>query len=62
METYSEPRSVFRSIFDACMASRRRDAERRLNGVLLMMDDATLKSHGYDRAALYARPSMASPL
>lgn len=38
--------------FDAVVAARQREAARYVNGVLLSMDDATLKQHGYDRKQL----------
>ena len=35
--------------------ARQREAERYVNGVLLSLDDETLKSHGYSRAELPRR-------
>ncbi len=34
------------------IAARQREADRYVNGVLLSLDDETLKSHGYSRAEL----------
>lgn len=45
----------FRSIFNALVEARQREAERYVNGVLLSLDDETLKGHGYSRAELSRR-------
>ncbi|MBX3580561.1 MAG: hypothetical protein KF810_01510 [Rhizobiaceae bacterium] len=45
----------FRSVLNSLVESRQRQAELYVNGVLLALDDATLKSHGYERAALSKR-------
>jgi len=45
----------FRSAFRAYVEARQIEAERYVNGVLLSMDDETLKSHGYSRAELAKR-------
>jgi len=45
----------FRSAFEALVQARQREAERYVNGVLLSLDDETLKSHGYNRAELSRR-------
>jgi hypothetical protein len=45
----------FRSALDALVQARQREAERYVNGVLLSLDDETLKSHGYNRAELSRR-------
>ena len=45
-------KGFFRSAFDAFVAARERQAERYVNGALLMLDDETLKAHGYSRAEL----------
>ena len=42
----------FRSALNAFVEARQREAERYVNGVLLSLDDETLKSHGYNRAEL----------
>jgi len=46
----------FRSAFNAFLAARERQADRYVNGALLMLDDETLKAHGYTRAELRNRP------
>ena len=38
--------------FDGLVEARMRQANHYVNGTLLMLDDATLKAHGYDREAL----------
>ena len=45
----------FRSALEALVQARQREAERYVNGVLLSLDDETLKSHGYNRAELSKR-------
>ena len=45
----------FRSMFDAIVEARQLEAELYVNGVLLSLDDETLKSHGYSRAELTRR-------
>ena len=45
----------FRSVLEAFVETRQREAERYVNGVLLSLDDETLKSHGYNRAELSKR-------
>ncbi|MDI6027973.1 hypothetical protein QBK99_17425 [Corticibacterium sp. UT-5YL-CI-8] len=42
----------FANAFDALVTARQREAARYVNGVLLSMDDATLKQYGYDRKHL----------
>lgn len=37
---------------EGLMEARMRQANHYVNGTLLMLDDATLKAHGYDREAL----------
>jgi hypothetical protein len=44
-----------RSVLSALVEARQREAERYVNGVLLSLDDETLKSHGYSRAELSRR-------
>lgn len=46
----------FRNAFGAFMSARERQADRYVNGALLMLDDETLKAHGYSRAELRKRP------
>ncbi len=38
--------------FGGLMEARMRQANHYVNGTLLMLDDATLKAHGYDRETL----------
>lgn len=45
----------FRNALNTLLESRQRQAELYVNGVLLALDDATLKNHGYDRAELSKR-------
>jgi len=45
----------FHSALEALVQARQREAERYVNGVLLSLDDETLKSHGYNRAELSKR-------
>jgi hypothetical protein len=52
--TTNEP-GFFRSVFNAVVEARQREADRYVNGVLLSLDDETLKSHGYSRAELSRR-------
>ncbi|MEW9804925.1 hypothetical protein [Mesorhizobium marinum] len=48
---------LFRNALKALMEARQLEAERYVNGVLLALDDDTLKSHGYSRAELMRRGS-----
>lgn len=50
-------RGIIRSAFDAIVEARSRQAERYVNGALMMMDDQTLKSHGIERSDLAKRSS-----
>ncbi|WEX11362.1 hypothetical protein [Chelativorans sp. AA-79] len=45
-------RGYFRSAVDALIAARQRQAARYVNGALLMLDDETLKTYGYNRDEL----------
>ena len=47
----------FRNAFNALIAARERQASSYVNGALLMLDDETLKAHGYSRSELRKRPS-----
>lgn len=42
----------FRHAIDALAAARQRQADRYVRGALLMLDDETLKAHGYKREEL----------
>ncbi|WP_163268119.1 hypothetical protein [Chelativorans alearense] len=45
-------RGFFRNAVDALVAARERQVSRYVNGALLMLDDETLKAHGYSREEL----------
>lgn len=45
----------FRSALKAFVEARQIEADHYVNGVLLSLDDETLKSHGYSRAELSRR-------
>ena len=46
---------ILRNILNAFVEARQREAERYVSGVLLSLDDETLKRHGYNRAELSKR-------
>ncbi|MCT7375038.1 hypothetical protein [Chelativorans salis] len=48
-------RGFFRNAVDALVAARERQVSRYVNGALLMLDDETLKTHGYSREELRRR-------
>ena len=48
-------RGFFRNAVDALVAAREKQATRYVNGALLMLDDETLKAHGYNREELQRR-------
>lgn len=52
MSTISARRGFFRSAMNALIEARQREASRYVNGMLLGLDDETLKAHGYDREEL----------
>ncbi|TWH01052.1 hypothetical protein L598_000100000330 [Mesorhizobium sp. J18] len=45
----------FRNAMAALIAAREKQASRYVSGALLMLDDETLKAHGYSRAELKQR-------
>ncbi|KFB09709.1 MULTISPECIES: hypothetical protein [Nitratireductor] len=45
-------RNFFRGAVDALVAARQKQVSRYVNGALLMLDDDTLKAHGYTREEL----------
>lgn len=45
-------KGFFRNVMDAMVSAREKQAARFVNRTLLMLDDETLKSRGYDRAEL----------
>jgi hypothetical protein len=51
-------RGFFRNAVDALVAAREKQANRYVNGALLMLDDETLKAHGYSREELKRRGSV----
>ena len=52
MTTTNRKSGLFRSALDAFMEARQRQANRYVSGVLLSLDDETLRRHGYSRAEL----------
>ena len=44
----------FRSAYNALIEARQRQASHYVNGALMMLDDETLKLHGYSRDELRA--------
>jgi len=46
----------FRNALNAVMVARARQANSYVNGALLMLDDETLKAHGYSRSELRKQP------
>lgn len=51
----SGKRGFFRNAVDALVAAREKQANRYVAGALLMLDDETLRSNGYNRADLERR-------
>ena len=54
-------RAFFRNAYDSLVAARMKQAQSYVNGSLLMLDDETLKAHGYSRAELLRRGSVRYP-
>ncbi|QPC88188.1 hypothetical protein GA830_16570 [Mesorhizobium sp. NBSH29] len=50
-------RGFFAGAFQAFVTSREKQAQRYVNGALLMLDDETLKANGYSRSELSKRPN-----
>ncbi|MDZ7823215.1 MAG: hypothetical protein U5K75_03665 [Ahrensia sp.] len=50
-------KGFFRSTVDAMVEARVRRANAYVNGALLMLDDETLRIHGYNRKDLEKRPT-----
>ncbi len=48
----SDRKSLMNSAFEAMVNARTRQAKAYVNGALLMLDEETLKAHGYDRTEL----------
>lgn len=57
MAQISNRRGFFRNAMNTLVEARERQASRYVTGALLMLDDATLKAHGYSREELKRRPS-----
>lgn len=55
MATTTKGGGFFRNAMDALVQARTRQATRYVNGALLMLDDETLKAHGYSREELRRR-------
>jgi len=55
MAKISGKRGFFRSAVDALVSAREKQANRYVASALLMLDDETLKAHGYTRADLERR-------
>lgn len=49
---HNAKRGFFRSAMDALVEARSKQVSRYVNGALLMLDDETLKAHGYNRQEL----------
>ncbi len=56
MATNNSGRGFFRAALDSIIDARSRQAQKYVNGALLMLDDATLAEHGYKRSDLEKRP------
>lgn len=52
----AQRKNFMSSAFDAMVNARTRQANAYVNGALLMLDDNTLKSHGYNRKDLQNKP------
>jgi hypothetical protein len=61
MVTTRSKRGFLHNAFDAMVNARARQVSSYVNGALLMLDDDTLKAHGYDRAELRRKPSAIFP-
>ena len=59
--TTKAKKGVFHDAFDAMVNARARQASSYVNGALLMLDDDTLKSYGYERKELLRRPTAYYP-
>lgn len=57
----SQRKSLMSSAFDAMVNARTRQASAYVNGALLMLDDQTLKAHGYTRKELETKQSAFYP-
>lgn len=59
--TNRSKKGLLHNAFDAVVNARARQVSAYVNGALLMLDDDTLKAHGYDRAELRRRPGAVYP-
>ena len=59
--TVKSKKGMLHNAFDAMVNARARQASSYVNGALLMLDDDTLKSYGYNRAELRRRPTAFYP-
>lgn len=57
----SQRKSFMSSAYDAMVNARTRQASAYVNGALLMLDDETLKAHGYNRKELESKHSAFYP-
>lgn len=54
--TAKNSRGFLRNALAAIISARESQAQRYVTGALLMLDDNTLKAHGYSRTELRKRP------
>lgn len=54
-------KGFFRNALDAMIEARSRQVAGYVNSSLLMLDDETLKRHGYDREKIKGRSRFTSP-
>lgn len=52
MASTDAKKGIIASTMDSLVRARTRQVNRYVNGALLMLDDETLKAHGYNRAEL----------
>lgn len=51
----AQKHGFFRNAMNALVDARAKQADRYINGALLMLDDETLRAHGYNREDLKKR-------
>jgi hypothetical protein len=59
--TNKSKKGFLRNALDAMVNARARQVSSYVNGALLMLDDETLREHGYDRKDLQRRPGSMYP-
>lgn len=59
--TKANKKGFFGQALDAIIEARSRQVAGYVNGTLLMLDDETLKAHGYDRSELKRRAHFTAP-